>query len=174
MRTIELTEFTPTERALLDINEKLRTEIAALKRKAADDESENDTKAPKPGDAGDDDTSTDDDAEIDENGKLRPKKKKPKASDDTIPQDEEDEPNANAWNKLPSRAKALCIINAGLAARGQKPLGRLAQDQEILPGGVVPTDPEQFARAVVNAARKARAQSPLKPGEFISIKEMRG
>jgi hypothetical protein len=101
---------------------------------------------------------------------MRPKKKKVKAADDETPNDTQDEPNASAWNTIPIGAKvfALSIINAGRTRKGLKPLTHLVQDEEILPGGVAPRDPEAFERAVVNAARKARAQEPLKPSEFIS------
>jgi hypothetical protein len=142
---------------------------------------------PEPKDVKDYQDTSEDTLEIDpETGKLR--KRKPKAGDDTIPADREDQPPnrnpdpdkrdpASAWNAIPVSAKvfALGIINAGRTRRGLTPLTRLVQDETVLPAdGRVPTDSEQFAKAVINAARKARAQEPLKPGEFISIRELRG
>jgi hypothetical protein len=126
--------------------------------------------------------------EIGEDGKLR--KRKPKAADDEIP-NERDDPNkqrspanpdredpSGAWNAIPVNAKvfALAVVNAGRARRGVAPLTRLAQDETVLPAdGVVPRDdPGAFAKCCINAARKARGQKPLKSGEFISIRELRG
>jgi hypothetical protein len=161
---------TPTETALLDINTKLRGELAALKRRAETDEG-NDEPAPKDKKNYKDTTGSggDDDMEIGPDGKLRPKKKKVAADD---PNDERDAPvPSGAWNEIPVSAKvfALAICNAGLKARGMKPLGRLVQDSTVLPAdGVAPHDPEAFAKCCVDAARKARGQPPLEPNEFIS------
>jgi hypothetical protein len=167
-----MAKFTPTEQALLDLNTKLRAENAALKRKAETDEG-GDTKDPKQKDLpGYDDTSSsdDDDMEIGEDGKLRPKKRKPVAGDDETPNDTRDEPN-----KSNAKIFALMVVNSGLKARGLKPLKALAQDETVLPAdGRVPTDPESFAKCCINAARKARGQPPLPPNEFVSIRQLRG
>jgi hypothetical protein len=178
MRIFEMptAPITESERFLRVIHEretaKLRARIDELERQAkAETDEPGDEPAPKTPDIVD--ASGDDDMVLDpETGKLRPKKKNAKAADDDAPNDDRDAPD----KAIPTDAKAfaLMIVNSGLRARGRKPISRLAQDEEILPGGVVPTDPEQFARAVINAGRKARAQSPLAPGEFISIKELRG
>jgi hypothetical protein len=170
------TPFTVTEQALSDMNTSLRRRIAELEGRKAETDEGGPTKEPKPTPLpGYTDTSSgDDDMEIDEKtGELRPKKKKAKApNDDDAPNDDRDAPD----KAIPADAKAfaLMICNSGLRARGRPPLSRLAQDEEILPGGVVPLDPEEFAKCVINSARKARAQSPLAPGEFISLRELRG
>jgi hypothetical protein len=166
--------ITPTEQALLDMNTKLRKRITELERRAETDEGDG-TKSPKPTPLpGYTDTSSgDDDMEIDEKtGDLRPKKKKAKApNDDDAPNDDRDAPD----KAIPADAKAfaLMICNCGLRARGRPPLTRLAQDETVLPVDGV-ADPEQFAKAVINSGRKARAQSPLAPGEFVSLRELRG
>jgi hypothetical protein len=177
-----MSQFTSTEQGLIDINVKLRGELAALKRRAESDEG-GDTRFPKPRKLpGQIDEDDDQNREIDPaTGKIRRKKKaaadEAAAGDDEIPNDTSDAPNTSgALNTILVNAKifALAVVNAGRARRGTAPLTRLVQDETVLPGGAVPRDPEQFARAVINAARKARAQSPLAPGEFISIRTLRG
>jgi hypothetical protein len=164
-----MTPITPTEQALLDLNAKLRGELAALKRSKAETD---DTKDPKPTPLPED-TSSDDDADEWEPdpgkpGRVRRKKVNTTADDDTD-QDRGEAPKPSGA----SRAFALAVVNSVRRAHGQSPLTRL-QDESVLPGGVVPTDPEEFAKCVANAARKARGKPPLEPNEFISLRELRG
>jgi hypothetical protein len=107
-------------------------------------------------------------------GKLRPKKKKPVAADDEIPQDEEDAPNASAAIPVNAKAFALLVVNSGLKARGLKPLGRLSQDEQIVSAGTVPTTSEAFAKAVIACGRKARGLEPIPDSEWISVRQLRG
>jgi hypothetical protein len=167
-----MTQFSPTETALLDLNTKLRSRIAELERKSETDEGD-DTKSPKPKDVKDYKDTSDDDFEPDPDlpGKVRPKKK-PVAADDED-QDEE-APKPSAASIAGAKVFALAVVNAGARARGLAPLKRLSQDEQIVSAGTVPATPEAFARATIDCARKARGLPPLKPGEFISIRELRG
>lgn len=73
-----------------------------------------------------------------------------------------------------TNALALAIVNAGRRANGLPVVTKLVQDDTVASFAEVPTDPEGFARAVAAAHRKALNLPPLKPGEFISIRQLRG
>jgi hypothetical protein len=53
-----------------------------------------------------------------------------------------DKRDPSAWHTMPRSAKilALAVVNAGRRQKGLAPLARLVQDEEIVPGGVVPRE----------------------------------
>jgi hypothetical protein len=168
-----------TEQAQIDINAKLRLEIATLKRRLETDEGGG-TKEPKPKTLpGVEDTSSSDDEDAradefepdpDHPGSFR-LKKKPADQDQDQDQDQDEEaPTPSAASIAGAKIFALRVCNAARKAHGQKPLSRL-HDESVLPAdGRVPTDPQQFARCVCNASRKAHSEPPISDSEWASLR----
>jgi hypothetical protein len=123
------------------------------------------------------DSSEDDEAsgawEIGEDGKLRRVKK----AADEKPADEQgcDKPKSSDDEVAASKATALQVINAHRKATGRPLVSRLVQDESIPRGVAIDyRDSEIFARAVIGVHRRVLNLPPLKAGEWISVKELRG
>lgn len=155
-------------------NARLKSRLAVLER-AAQLQKENDRPSDAPAIP---DAEEDDEAsgawEIGEDGKLRRVKKavdeKPDEQNEGCdkPKTEEQQEEAAA------KARALLVINAWRRSLGLPTIAKLIQDETIPAGLVSPDDSEAFAKCVVASWRKATGRPPLKAGEFISIKRLRG
>ena len=115
----------------------------------------------------------DDESEYETDPKTGKRRKKVKAGedDDACP----DKPRTEDQEEAAAKAAALMILNCHRRSLGLPTIAHLIQDESI-PAAVAidHRDSEVFARAVIAAHRRATGRPPLKAGEWISVKELRG